>query len=186
MAVDLAHKLWTIDEYEQMIELGILDKDDRVELIRGEVVDMAPIGLRHAACVVALEELFHELLGKTVTISVQNPVRLPDNSQPQPDVAILKSPRQRYTRRRPTVEDILLLVEVSDSTLGTDRSVKIPLYAEAGIPEVWIVNLDKDVIEVYSQPTGKRYERTNTAGRGETLALPGGLAGSISVDEVLG
>lgn len=186
MAVSLARKLWTIDKYEQMIEKGILDEDDRVELVGGEIVETAPIGIRHAACVIALEELFRELLGKTVTVSGQNPVRLPNNSEPEADVALLKGPRKLYTRRRPTVGDVLLLVEVSDTTRGTDRGVKVPLYAEAGIPQVWIVNLDEDLIEVYSEPAGGQYRRASRVGRGGMLALPDGLEGSISVDEVWG
>lgn len=188
MAASLPRKLWTVGEYEQLVEKGVLDEDDRVELIRGEIVEMAPVGTRHISCVINLQALFHRLSPDIVTVSVQNPVRLPNDSEPQPDVALLKGPRSRYKEHRPSSEDVLLLVEVSDSTLGSDRYVKAPLYAEAGIPEVWVVNLDKGVIEVFSQPAGGRYKRTSTVGRGETLAiaLPGGLAESISVDEVLG
>lgn len=187
MAVSLARKLWSIDEYEQMIEKGILDKYDRVELIRGEIVEMAPIGVRHAACVTNLEALFHTLLDKeTATVYGQNPVQLPVASEPEPDVALLKGHRSLYRHRRPTAEDVLLLVEASDSTLATDRRVKLPLYAEANIGEVWLVNLDKDVVEVYSEPVGGKYEKMALVGRGEMLALPGGLRGQISVDEVLG
>lgn len=186
MAISLPRKLWTVDEYERLIEEGTLTKYDRVELIKGEIVDMAPIGLRHISCVINLDDLFHELLGRTVTVSVQNSVRLPDDSEPQPDVALLKGHRSLYKQHRPSAEDVLLLVEVADSTLATDRSVKVPLYAEAGIPEVWVVNLDEDAIEIYSEPVGGRYIRTSVVGRGEMLALPGDLEGSVSMNEVLG
>ncbi len=182
----LARKLWTVDEYEQMIEKGILTEDDRVELIKGEIVEMAAIGPRHAMCVMRLDELFHELLRRTVLISVQNPIRLPDYSEPEPDLALLKRRSDEYSHEHPKADDILLLVEVSDSTLATDRRVKVPLYAEAGIAEVWLVNLDKDVVEVYSEPTGGKYEKMALARRGEALVLPGGLPGQISVAEVLG
>ncbi len=186
MVVSLARKLWSVDEYERMIEKGILTKDNRVELIRGDIVEMAPIGIRHAACVVALQELFQELLGRAVTVSVQNPIRLPDDSEPEPDVALLRGPSSLYRRRRPQAEDLLLLVEVSDATLATDREVKLPLYAEAGIPQVWLVNLDKDRIEVYTEPLGGRYGRMVIAGRGAVLYMPAGLPGEIAVDGVFG
>ncbi len=187
MAVSLALKLWTVKEYEQMIEKGILDEDDRVELIRGEIVEMAAIGVRHAACVNNLNTLFHELLdSETVTVSVQNPVLLLRDSEPEPDVALFRGHRSLYKNRRPIAEDVLLLVEVADSTLATDRRVKVPLYAEAGIPDAWLVNVDKDVIEVYSEPADGKYQKMALARRGETLAFPGGLPGAISVDQVLG
>ena len=185
MAISLPRKLWTVDEYELMIEKGILDEDDNVELIKGEIVEMAPIGLRHAGCVTALQTLFHDLVGEMATVSVQNPVQLPDDSEPQPDIALLKGGWRSFMHKRPTASDVLLLVEVSDSTLAADRGVKLPLYAEAGIREVWIVNLDNDVIEAYSQPSGGKYTTAALMGRGQSLALPAGLPGQISVDEVL-
>jgi Uma2 family endonuclease len=186
MAVSLARKLWSADEYERLIENGILDEDNRVELIRGDIVELPPIGIRHAACVVALGELFHELLDRMVTVSVQNPIRLPDDSEPQPDIALLRGHRSLYTRRRPTAGDVLLLVEVSDTTPATDREVKVPLYAGSGIPQVWVVNLDSEAIEVYSEPVGEKYQKVTFVARGEKLALPGGMAGEIALDEVLG
>lgn len=184
MAVGLARKLWSIDEYEHMIEKGVLTKNDHVELIRGEIVEMAAIGLRHAACVVRLTRLFNKLLGETVMLSVQNPVQLHDNSEPQPDLALLRWRDDAYAAKRPTAGDVLLLVEVADSTLATDRAVKVPLYAEAGVEEVWVVNVDKGVIEVYANPIGGSYQRTDVLGRGSMLTLPGGLQGNISVGEV--
>jgi Uma2 family endonuclease len=185
MLTGLARKLWTIDEYERMIEEGILDKDDRVELIKGEVVEMTPIGVRHAACVTNLEALFYKLPESLVTVRGQNPIQLPDDSEPQPDVVLLKGHRSLYARRRPTADDVILLVEVSDSTLRIGRNVKLPLFANAGIPEVWIVNLEEDVIEVYSEPTDNVYQKVWVAGKGSSVPLPGGLVGAVSVDEVL-
>jgi Uma2 family endonuclease len=187
MAISLPRKLWTVEEYESMIEKGILNKYHHVELIKGEVVNMARIGLRHASCVTNIQALLHESLNNQVaTIMVQNPVLLPNESEPQPDVAVVKGHRSLYKERRPTVADLLLLVEVADSTLGTDRAIKVPLYAEAGIPEVWLVNLDKSLVEVYSRPEEGKYSNLSLVRRGETLALPGGLPGVISVDEALG
>jgi Uma2 family endonuclease len=186
MATGLARKLWSIEEYERMIELGILNKNHHVELIRGEIVEMAPIGLRHVACVSRLQEIFYNLLGMSVTIFGQSPVRLPNDSEPEPDVSILRRREDHYEMLRPTPQDILLLIEVSDSTLMTDRRNKIPLYAEAGVSEVWLVNLDEGAIEVYSKPTRGVYSKTRRAMRGEELLLPDALQGSINVDKVLG
>lgn len=182
----LARKLWSIDEYELMIEKGVLNENTRVELIHGEIVEMAPIGLRHGACVTALEELFHEALGRSVTISVQNPVQLYDESEPEPDLALLKRRTDAYATKRPTAEDVLLVVEVADTTLATDRTVKVPLYADAGIPEVWLVNVDELTMEVYSGSAAGKYSSTTTARLGSSLRLPGGLTGAIAVSAVLG
>lgn len=186
MATGLARKLWSIEEYERMIEQGILTKDNRVELIRGEIVEMAPIGLRHAACVSRLEEIFHEMLGRRVNVSVQNPIMLPNNSEPEPDLALFKRREDHYESRRPTEHDALLVVEVTDSALVTDRMDKVPLYAEAGISEVWLVNLDEGVLEVYADPIAGVYSERRRALQGEELTLPRELHGKISVDEVLG
>ena len=186
MATGLPLKLWTVDEYEEMIERGILRDDDRVELIRGEIVQMTLIGPRHASCVRRLDDLFHDLLGKSVFVSTQSPVRLPDNSEPQPDVALLRRAERAYEQQHPVVADIYLLIEVSDTTYDSDREVKLPVYAEAGVPETWIVNLEEDVIEVYSELAGGLYQKSRVAARGDTLPLLGGLVGVVGVDEVLG
>lgn len=185
MVIELPRKLWTVDEYELMIEKGVLTGDDRVELIRGEIVQMAPIGPRHAVCVRRLDDLFHDLLQKTVIVSVQSPVRLPDDSEPQPDLALLRRRPDEYAGGHPTAEDILLLIEVSDTTLATDRAAKVPLYAEAGIAEVWLVNLENDGVEVYSELVGGRYTKVDFVGRGQRLRMPSGLVGEIEVDDIL-
>lgn len=182
----LARKLWSIDEYELMIEKGVLNENTRVELIHGEIVEMAPIGLRHAACVIRLTALFQKALDETAMVSVQNPIKLHADSEPQPDLALLKRRTDAYATKRPTAEDVLLVVEVADTTLATDRTVKVPLYAEAGIPEVWLVNVDELTIEVYSGPAAGKYSSTTTARLGSTVTLPGGLVGAIVVSAVFG
>ncbi|MBF6614552.1 MAG: Uma2 family endonuclease [Chloroflexi bacterium] len=186
VAIELARKLWTIEEYEEIIEKGILDKYDHVELIRGEIVNMAPIGMRHVVCVARLDSLFHKLPEREVAIFVQSPIQLQNNSMPEPDVALLRGPLGAFAHRRAIAQDVILLVEVADSTLATDRSVKVPLYAEAVVTEVWIVNLDEEVIEVYSEPEGGKYGSVRRLGRGEEVALPAELEGSVRVEEVLG
>lgn len=186
MAVSIARKLFSIDEYERMIDAGIFDPEARVELIDGEIVEMTPINLPHAVCVARLELMFHEMLGRRALVWAQNPVRIPDRSRPQPDVTLLKWRDDLYAGKHPEPEDTLLLVEVADSTLIEDRKVKVPLYARGGIPEVWIVNLRDEVVEVYSYPSEGKYRTTKRMGRGESLTLPGNLGDSTSIDTILG
>ncbi len=156
-------RMFTLDEYEHMIAAGIFPPEDRSELIRGEIIEMAPIGLRHAACVTRIQTLFSERLGRAAIVSVQNPIRLTGNSLPQPDLVLLRPRSDFYGQSRPTAGDVLLLVEVSDSTLEYDTNVKIPLYAEASIQEVWIVNLQDNLITAYSNPLAKSYTTVQLA-----------------------
>ncbi|MDP9372388.1 MAG: Uma2 family endonuclease [Chloroflexota bacterium] len=184
MAVQMPRRRFTVDDYERMAEAGILTEDDRVELIAGEIVEMAAIGIRHAGCVTALTDLLSELVGREVSISVQNAVRLAEDGEPQPDVAVLK--RGRYQRVRPTVADILLVIEVAEPSRDYDRNVKMPLYAAAGIPEVWLVDLIAQTVERHTEPHDGRYSLIALAGRGQSLAstvLPGV---TIAVDDILG
>jgi Uma2 family endonuclease len=187
MAIQAPRKLFSIDEYERMIETGILREDDHVELIRGEIVEMSPIGLEHITCVMRLNNLFlTQQLNRNLLLSVQNPIRVPSNSRPEPDVTVLKWRDDFYAGKHPSSEDVLLLIEVSDTTLADDRNVKMPLYAASGIPEMWIVNLPEGVIEVYANPAQGGYQYTRLAHRGESLPLPAGLVGAVQVDDILG
>jgi Uma2 family endonuclease len=186
MALQPTRHLITVDEYYLMAEAGILSEDDRVELIEGEIIDMASIGIPHAACVDRLTMLLTGLLSGRVIVRVQNPIYLNQRSQPQPDVALLK--QQDYSRRKyhPDPSDVLLVIEVSDTTLTFDRKVKVPLYARASIPEVWIVNLQDNSIEVYSQPEGGAYQERQQLQRGQSLSIPGFSDLTLAVDDVLG
>ncbi len=165
------HKL-TLHEYHQMGEAGIFGEDNRIELIDGDLIDMAPIGQGHAAVVVALTEaLFIACAGRAI-VSVQNPVQLDPSSEPQPDVAILRRRADFYaTGDRPGPADVLLLIEVADSSLRFDRTVKLPLYARAGIAEVWIVDLQGRVLDAYRHPAGGQYAEPTKHHAGEQLAL---------------
>lgn len=179
------HKL-DVAAYYRMAEVGILGPDDRVELIEGEIVDMAPIGSAHGGTVDGLAEAVHAGLERRAIVRVQGPLRLSDESEPQPDLMLLRPRADRYRASHPGPGDVLLLVEVSDSTLRTDRNVKLPLYARHGIPEVWIVNLPDGVVEVHREPQGEAWRTTQRAGRGEVLEphlLPGLR---IAVSDVLG
>lgn len=186
MAISAERMLFTADRYEKMIAAGVLAEDDRVELIEGEIINMAPIGLKHAACVARLSAIFAARLGPSAVVWAQNPIRLSDNSEPQPDVALLKPRSDFYAESRPTAQDVLLLVEVADTTLATDRRVKASLYAEAGIGAYWIVDLSGEVIEVYTEPQGTAYRQVQRVAKGDRLVVPGVAGLYVTVGEVLG
>jgi len=176
MAVEVHRKLFTIDEYHRMIESGILSEDDRVELVEGEIIEMAAKGSRHAACVTRITDLFYRYARQSAIIRVQDPVRIGSSSELEPDVALLRLRDDLYANSHPDGNDVLLIVEVSDTTIGYDRGVKLGLYAQANVPEVWIVNLADKVIEVYSQPEGGGYKVSTEARSGDSitaLSVPG-------------
>jgi Uma2 family endonuclease len=177
---------FSVDEYDKIVELGILSDDARVELIEGEIVDMAPIGLRHAQCVNNLTWLLSDLLAGKARVQVQNPVQLNQYSEVQPDLTLLRLRDYTKDQQHPGPEDILLAVEVSDTTLIKDRRLKLPLYAQAGIPEVWIVNVEQERIEVHSQPEGGAYKTVRRLRRGQSVAVPGFAEAKVKVDDVLG
>ena len=169
-------KRFTTAEFEQIAAAGIFGEDERFELLEGEIVAMSPLGPQHSATVTRLTELFYELGNPSITIRVQDPIRLGDYSVPQPDVAIVNRRGDRYAGGHPEPEDVLLLIEVSESSFAYDRDVKLPLYARAGIAEVWLVALLPQVVEVYRAPNDNGYGEKRTLRRGDTLAplhLPG-------------
>ncbi|GAA5334605.1 MULTISPECIES: Uma2 family endonuclease [Thermus] len=141
-----------VEEFERAFQ-GV----PHVELLRGEVYQMSPIGPRHVHKVAQLDERFQEAFRGKAVILVQSPLRLSEDSQPEPDLLVLKPPLERYAERLPAPEDVLFLVEVADTSLPFDKEVKLPLYAEAGIPEVWLLNLQENLLEVYRDPRGGRY-----------------------------
>ncbi len=175
---------FTVHDYHRMGEAGILHEDDRVELIEGEIVEMATIGTRHFSCVNRLNRLLVMSVGDEAIVSVQNPVRLNEHTEPQPDVTVIR-PRD-YRLSLPEPEDVLLLIEVSDTTLAYDRGVKLSLYARAGIIEVWIANLPAETIERYTEPFGDGYQRVTQARRGQTLESTALHGLTPTADEVLG
>jgi Uma2 family endonuclease len=148
---------FTAEDYHRMAEAGILGEDDRVELIEGQIVEMPPIGSPHSGTVTFLTGRLSRALGDRGIVSVQNPIRLSDISEPQPDVAILHPRRDFYRSSHPRPEDVLLLIEVAETSVDFDRSVKLPLYARVGIPEYWLVDLERGVLEVYRSPQEDRY-----------------------------
>jgi Uma2 family endonuclease len=187
MTVQIARRMFTVDDYYRMAEAGILHEDDRVELIRGEIVEMPPIGAGHASVVRRLQHLLQrKLLEGAATLSVQNPVRLDQSSEPEPDIALLRWRDDYYGDRHPVPEDVLLLIEVADSSVEYDRETKLVLYAQAGISEYWIVDIRSDSVEVYKELDEAGYQSKRIAGRDETL-VPANLSHlSITVADILG
>lgn len=186
MTVELERRLFTLEEYERMVEAGVFHEDERIELIRGQIAEMAPIGFRHEMCVARLNKLLSTLAGDMVLVWPQNnSIRLPANSRPEPDLTLLKWRDDYSVSKPPVAEDVLLVVEVAESSLKYDREVKGPLYAEANIPEYWIVNLRDEVIEVHTGNVDGAYKQARRANRGETLMVPG-LADAVEVGDILG
>lgn len=151
------HRL-TVDDYYRMAEAGILHEDSRVELIEGDIIDMAPIGSPHAGAVKRLIRLFTKVFGDRVVVSAQDPIRLDECSEPQPDIALLYPRDDFYTSAHPKPEDVLLIIEVAESSLRYDREIKIPLYAKHGIPEAWLIDLENKRLTCFRAPTEAGYQ----------------------------
>jgi Uma2 family endonuclease len=186
MAVQLNRRRFTVDEFMQLAERGILGEEDRVELINGEIIEMAAIGPPHAGCVNRTTRLIDRRLGDSVVLAGQNPVITSHYYMPQPDIAVLRPREDFYDRSHPTPDDILLLIEVSDTTLQFDRKVKLPQYAQAGIPEVWIIDLNGKRIERYSEPVDGTYRVVRRLRRGQTITSTILPALSLPVGDIIG
>ncbi len=189
MATALAHHRFTVDDLYRMLDAGILTEDDRVELIRGEIVDMTPIGSLHAMTVDRLNReisgaIFRAGLGETLLLRVRNPVRLAEDSEPEPDLALLRA--RDYSKAHPGPGDVLLIVEVADTSADTDRRVKIPLYSESLIREIWLVDLKSGCIELYREVTPKGYQSVSRVSRGQSVSAAAIPQVIISVDKILG
>jgi Uma2 family endonuclease len=185
MAVPVVRHRFTVEDYYRMAAAGVLTEADRVELIEGEIVDMTPIGSRHMACVNRFTELLSVACRGRAIVQVQGPIRLGPHSEPQPDVALLRPRADFYATGHPGPGAVLLAIEVADTSLDFDRTVKLPLYARHGVPEVWLVDLAAGRMEVCRRPTAAGYGETSRAGRGERLsplALPDV---AVAVDDVL-
>jgi Uma2 family endonuclease len=176
MTVELEHRLFTVDEYYRMAAAGILNEDDRVELIDGEIVRMPPVGSNHASVVDTLAGLLTSHLRRDQAIvRVQNPARLNDLSELQPDISLLKPRGDRYKNAHPGTDDILLVIEVAESSAVSDRQVKVSRHARAGVAEVWIIDLSDQVVEVYLDPREGEYRKRRLIAHDEALspeALP--------------
>jgi Uma2 family endonuclease len=173
MAVEVAatRRRFSRAEYYRMAEVGILREDDRVELIRGEIVEMAPIGRRHKAFVANLGQLLIVRLANRARVHIQSGVVLADDTEPEPDVTVLRRRAVPYKEREAHTEDVFLLIEVADSSLAYDRSTKLRLYAEARIPEYWVVDCTAETVEVHRDPGPDGYRDVRLVTGTATLAL---------------
>ena len=170
-----------------MGEAGILPEDNRLELIAGDIVVREPIGAHHAGTVDRLTRLWTSRLGERAIVRVQNPVQFPrEDSELQPDVMLLRPREDFYTTGHPQAADVLLLIEVADTTLRLDRRVKIPLYARVGILEVWLVDLTTARLEIHREPMGDRYGNALTFTRGERVSPEAFPDLSLDVADLVG
>lgn len=172
MSVQLARRPFTTAEYHRLTEIGLLTEDDHVELLNGEIIEMAPIGPRHAACVKRIAELFHVKVKRFALVGVQDPIELDDLSEPEPDISLLKRRPDFYATGHPTPADVLIAIEVADTTMPKDREVKLPSYARAGIPEAWLIDLFNDRIEIHHAPHLGVYQEVRIIQRGQKFASP--------------
>jgi Uma2 family endonuclease len=186
MSALVKRRLWTVEEYYEMAAAGILSENDRVELIEGEIVEMSPVGPVHAACVRRLNKLFNELFGRVALVQVQDPIRLGKRSEPLPDVALVQPRADFYTKGHPEPEDIFLLVEVAQSSLEKDQKIKIPMYARAGIAEVWLVHLMGQVVYMYRKPSPSGYQEVLSFERGDSFRPLAFVGAVVTVDMILG
>ncbi|HET9488954.1 MAG TPA: Uma2 family endonuclease [Methylomirabilota bacterium] len=183
----LTRRRFTVDEYHRMGETGILPEDSRLELIRGDIVLREPIGAYHAGTVGRLTRLFTSRLGDRAMVFVQNPVQFPqEDTELQPDVALLRPRADFYTSRHPEAADVLLLIEVADTTLRLDRRVKLPLYARVGVQEVWLLDLTTQQLEVRREPRGDRYGSVRILGRGQRVCPEAFPDLSVDVADLVG
>ena len=186
MSVQIQKHYFSVDDYYRMADAGVFPIDARVELIEGEVIEISPPGSRHAGCVMRLNSLLHRQTDLSGVVSVHNPVRLNDFSEPQPDIALLKPRDDFYASAHPTPADVLLIIEVADTTVEYDRRVKLPLYARAGIPEAWLMILPKEIVEVHSQPVNGKFQKVQPLKRGKTLRSPTIDELGFKIDDLLG
>jgi Uma2 family endonuclease len=181
-----APHMFTVHDFEHMAEVGILHEDDRVELVEGDILEMAPIGSRHSACVQNLNRLLSRRVDTDqVSVRVQDAIRLDPETQPQPDIVLARFREDLYKYRQPGADEIFLLIEVADSSLTYDRWVKLPMYARARVPEVWLIDLTSDSVHIFREPASDHYEEHHVAERAESLyprLLPEFL---LKVDEIL-
>lgn len=170
LQVERPRRLFTVDEYHRMADAGIFGPEERVELIEGEIIQMSPIGPRHAGCVINLTRLLVTRLGDRAVVSPQNPVVIRPRSEPQPDMLVLRRREVSYSRAHPTPEDVLLAIEVADTTLRSDRIVKGRLYARSRIAEYWLIDVNAERVDVFRAPDGEAYADLRSFARGAHVA----------------
>lgn len=186
--MELARKRYpiSVEMYHVMAEHGAFAPDERVELIDGEIIEISPIGSRHARCVNFLTNFLNRMFAEQYIISVQNPIVATDNTEPQPDISVLRYREDFYKDAHPSGSDVLFVAEVADTSVEFDRSKKIPKYAAAGIPEAWLIDLESERVEVHSLPKETTYGLVKIYQRGETALSETMAELKLSVDDILG
>jgi len=169
MATEISKRLFTVDDYHRMVDAGILSEDDRVELIHGEVLAMSPIGPPHSAAVLRANQALGRIVGDLAIVGVQGSVRLDQYDEPQPDLYLLRPKDDFYVSGHASPPDILLIIEVADSSLKYDQTIKRDLYAETGVVEYWISDLQNDCVIAYNDIQDKQYRDTQQVRRGSVL-----------------
>ena len=182
----LPHRKFSVEDYHRFIEMGIFMPEERLELWEGEFVEMSPIGKRHAGIVAGMTAYLNHLFFRKFVVWSQNPIILNDFSEPQPDVCVLEGRDDFYRNENATAKDVLLAMEVSDSTVKYDRDIKFPKYAENGIAESWLIDLENDRIEIHTQPTKNGYKLVKILHRGDIAESTIFEEIKIAVDDILG
>lgn len=177
--------LTDIHEWRKLGEANIFPPDSRIELIEGEIFEMSPIGSNHASHLKRINKLFTRLIPENLFSSVQDPLQLGDLSEPEPDFMLLKPSQDSYSSRHPFAEDVLLLIEIADSSLTFDQNQKLRLYALHNVPEYWLLNLNDNCLEVYLKPHGEVYAEKNTLYKGDSITLSQLPGISIQVADIL-
>ncbi len=177
--------LTNLDEWRRLGEADIFPSGSRLELINGEILEMAPIGFNHSGHVIRLLNFFAPLVGNNALINAQNPLQLDDLSEPEPDFMLLKPNADFYSSRHPNANDVLLLIEVADSSLTFDQNQKLRLYALHGIPEYWLLNLNDLSLEVYRNPNGEVYAEKTTLRAGDVITLSQLNGISVRIADIL-
>jgi Uma2 family endonuclease len=177
--------LTNLDEWRRLGEANIFPPESRIELINGEILEMAPVGFNHSGHLKRVNNVLTILVAGNAIVSVQDPLQLGDLSEPEPDFMLLKPNADYYSSRHPTADDVLLLIEVAESSLNFDQNQKLRLYARHGIPEYWLLNLNDVCLEVYRKPNGEVYAEKTTLYTGDSVALSQLTDISIKVSDIL-
>jgi Uma2 family endonuclease len=170
MQTHLVRKRFNVDEYYKMLDTGILREGERVELLDGDILQMSSMGARHAATVYRIDKILTRMFGDQAMVRGQLPLHVDKFSEPEPDIAVVRPRSDAYVTAHPTPDDVLLLVEIADTTLEFDCEVKIPVYAIAQIQEVWIVDLTSDRFSIYQHPSGDGYQSMVHRARGDSIS----------------
>lgn len=180
-----ARRQFTVDDYHEMMEAGIFSEDDRLELLCGDIREMSPIGPTHVAIVNRLNSLLNRILSEKAIVSVQNPIRLSLHDEPEPDIALLKPRDDFYSEALATPDEVFLVIEVADASLAYERDVKLPRYAAAAIPEVWLVDVEARQVARYTEPRDEAYRARHLFAGEETITSAAVPDLSLVVDAIL-